>query len=106
MDKSVEERARDLAKERTDYGGRENPPENVKKFYESPTGYERDAALGAALKDAFKKDVQEIKKKVKKKIQRVKSYFSKNKPYSNKPRPTKTNSQKLKKYKVYIPPKP
>ena len=43
---------------------------------------------------------------VKKKVQKVKSYFSKNKPYSNKPRPTKTNSQKLKKYKVYIPPKP
>ena len=88
MDKSVEERARDLAKERTDYGGRENPPEDVRKFYESPTGYERDAALGAALKDAFKKDVQEIKKKVKKKVEKVKSYFSKNKPYTNKPRKT------------------
>ena len=80
--------AKEIAREETYYGGR-NPEyltEEERKYYESPRGDQRDRALAIYLKDAFKKDVQEIKKKVKKKVEKVKTYFSKNKPYTNKPR--------------------
>ena len=100
--------AKEIAKRETNYGGR-NPEyltEEEKQYYESPTGIQRDRALSQDLKSAFKKDMQEIKKKVKKKIKKVRSYFSKDKPYTNKPRPANAEPEKLKKYKVYIPPKP
>lgn len=86
MVKTVEERARELAKERTNYGGQENPSEEMRKYYETPTGRERDKALRDALISDVKKDFKQIKKSIKKKAEKVKSYFSKNKNYANKPR--------------------